>query len=229
MNPPIDTGRALRRELDLLSRVSEEPDLRFLWFWKAPQSLVAPRKLAARPGFDTAARTLTAEGWPVFLRSTGGDVTPQGPGIVNVTHVYATSADIRFDIARAYDALCAPIEAALGPGATRGWQSGAFCDGAHNVQFDGRKFAGTAMRFRPARGDRSRHAVMAHALMLFEPPPEAAITAINRFLEAMGEDREIDRNAHTGLPDRMSGDRFLAALKHHFSDIADLPRLSILD
>ena len=55
------------------------------------------------------------------------------------------------------------------------------------------------MRFRPAAADRSRMAVMAHALMLMEPPGGAAIAALNRFLAALDEPRRIDRDAHIGL------------------------------
>ncbi len=212
-----DTAEALEHEIELLERVSRDPESRFLWFWQAQQSLVAPRKLGAKPDFATAAVDLTAEGWPVLLRSTGGDVTPQGPGIVNVTHVYVCPPDTRFDLEQQYDRLCAPIEAALGKGASRGWQPGAFCDGAHNVQWQGRKFAGTAMRFRQARADKSRYAVMAHALMLFAPPPEPAIDAINRFLELIDEPRVISAEAHTGLPESESAEAFLKRLVEEFT------------
>jgi lipoate-protein ligase A len=218
-----EAGDALSREIELLDRVSRDPDQRFLWIWQAPQSLVAPRKLSTLPMYTDAARELSADGWPVSLRSTGGDVTPQGPGIVNVTHVYSGRPATSFDLAENYGLLCLPIEQALGQGASRGWQPGAFCDGAYNVQWNGLKFAGTAMRFRQCRADKSRYAVLAHALMLFEPPSTAAITAINRFLGRLGEARQIDPTAHTGLPDGVSPDDFLNRLHHAFAAL-DLPR-----
>ncbi len=218
-----DTEEALAREMALLGQVSDAPAKRFLWFWSAPQSLVAPRKLGSKPRFRDAAVELAKDGWPVFLRGTGGDVTPQGPGIVNVTHVYAGSTSRTFDLDAEYDRLCTPIETALGPGASRGWQPGAFCDGAHNVQWSGRKFAGTAMRFRPCRADRSRHAVMAHALLLIEPPSAAAIAAINRFLSALHEPRVIDPAAHTGLPPALDKTTYLSRLERAFQAMDDLP------
>jgi lipoate-protein ligase A len=213
----LDAAQALAREADLLAQVSETPDMRCLWLWDCPRALVVPRKLALLQGFDEAARASVEAGWPVTQRITGGDVTPQGPGIVNVTHAYSVPAR-GFDMGREYDRLCTPIERALGPGASRGWKPGAFCDGAHNVQIDGLKFAGTAMRFRPARGDRGRMAVMAHALMLMRPPEPAAIAALNALLAALGEPRRIDRAAHGGLPGTGAVPDFLARLVRAFDD-----------
>ena len=210
----LEAGEALAHEMTLLGEVSAAPGARRLWFWQSPQALVAPKKMASLPGFDAAADKMAAAGWPVHLRATGGDVTPQGPGIVNVTHVYTVDRAADFSIEAEYDRLCAPIETALGPGAARGWMPGAFCDGAYNVQFHGRKFAGTAMRFRPARGDRSRMAVMAHALMLMEPPSAAAIDALNAFLEALGEARRIDPASHIGVGREVSA--FVACLTEAF-------------
>lgn len=209
---------ALAHEAALLAEVSAAPGRRHLWLWQSPQALVAPRKLAALPSFQAAAAQLEAEGWPVSLRATGGDVTPQGPGIVNVTHVYTAPRSKGFDLDREYARLCAPIETALGAGASRGWQPGAFCDGAHNVQWNGLKFAGTAMRFRPCKADKTQMAVLAHALMLFEPPNPEAIAAINRCLAALDQDRRIDLAAHTGLPLGLSPEDFVARLVAAFDD-----------
>ena len=208
----LDAEEAMARETAMLMEVSEDPSKRFVWLWQSQQCLIAPRKLSRLPGYADVADALTDQGWPVSLRSTGGDVTPQGPGIVNVTHVYSRPPKEKFDLDREYDRLCRPIEAALGNGATRGWQPGAFCDGAHNVQWSGLKFAGTAMRFRPCKADKTRYAVLAHALMLMEPPTEAAIGALNRFLRGLDQDRRIDLAAHTGLPAGQDRDRFLTRL-----------------
>ena len=216
----LDAASALAREGELLDHVSANPDETHLWFWQSPRALVAPRKLAAKPKFEAAVAEMAAHGWPVYLRGSGGDVTPQGAGIVNVTHVYARPEGEMFDIDAAYDRICAPIETALGDGASRGWMPGAFCDGAHNVQFQGRKFAGTAMRFRPARANRTRYAVMAHAIMLFAPPQPSAIEALNRFLKAIDEDRQIDADAHTGLPEGVTAEAFVGRLAQAFGKSA---------
>lgn len=208
----IAIADALRREADLLEDVANDPGHRHLMFWQTDQCLVAPAKMARKPGYRGVCDGLERDGWPVHLRNTGGDVTPQGPGIVNVTLVYALPAGPP-DIAATFDRLCGPIEAALGKGASRGGIPGAFCDGAHNVQIDGAKFAGTAQRYRRCHKDRDRFAVLAHALMLIAPVEAAQITAINRFLHALGEPRVIRRDAHGSLPTGLCLDDFLARLR----------------
>ena len=208
----LPTGRALAWEAQLFDEVSRHPEKSFLKVWEGDRSLVAPRKLAALTDFPDVAARLADEGWPVHVRATGGDVTPQGPGILNVTHVYTWQSSGPFDIAAGYHRLCAPIEAALGAGASRGWQPGAFCDGAYNVQWNGLKFAGTAMRFRPG------HTVLAHALMLIEPPEPTTIAALNRFLSALNQDRIIQEDTHTGLPNGQTVDDFITRLVTAFDE-----------
>jgi lipoate-protein ligase A len=215
----LDAADALAREGELLADISSAPGMRHLWLWQSPRALVVPRKLAVLPGFADAARASREAGWPVTQRITGGDATPQGPGIVNVTHVYSVPAR-GFDMGREYDRLCAPIERSLGPAASRGWNPGAFCDGAHNVQVGGLKFAGTAMRFRPCAADRARMAVMAHALMLMRAPEAEAIAALNRLLHALGEPRLIDAAAHGGLPRGRTEADFLPTLAAAFDAAA---------
>lgn len=214
----LDTGRALAWETQLFDEVARHPEKAFLKVWEGSRSLVSPKKLAALPAFAKVAAKLTEEGWPVHVRATGGDVTPQGPGILNITHVYTWPSRGPFDIAAGYHRLCAPIEAALGSGASRGWQPGAFCDGAYNVQWNGLKFAGTAMRFRPGREDKSSHTVLAHALMLIEPPEPGAIAALNQFLRGLDQDRTILHDTHTGLPTGQSVDGFIIRLVQAFED-----------
>lgn len=212
----MNAADALAHEMQLLDDVSHNPDRRHLWFWESPQCLVSPKSLSNKTNFDKASCQLENEGWPINLRSTGGDVTPQGTGILNVTHVYATQPGKAVDLKKEYDRLCSPIEQALGNGATRGWQPGAFCDGEFNVQFNGRKFAGTAMRIRRGKADRTRSAVLAHAIMLIDPVSLDAIAAINRFLRLLEEDRQIDPDAHASLPVGYDTSDFISALQDAF-------------
>ncbi|MEL6533605.1 MAG: protein ligase [Pseudomonadota bacterium] len=224
----LDTGAALEREGTLLVEASLQPSLRYLWFWEGSQALVVPRKLAVKPGFERACEMMRAGGWPVHVRATGGDVTPQGPGIFNMTHVYTRPAGAKMSLAGEYDLICGPIERALGPGATRGWQPGAFCDGAYNVQLMDKKFAGTAMRLKPSRAEAGRAAVLAHAIMLAHPPRAGVIAALNRFLEAMEEPREIRLDAHTGLPAALGLDGFLERLSAELDGLETLSEELIL-
>lgn len=215
----LDAGEALARELDLLEDVSQNPSHRHVWLWESPQCLVSPKSLSTKASFAASAETMKSDGWPINLRSTGGDVTPQGTGILNVTHVYATKPGQAVDLKQEYDKLCTSIEQALGAGASRGWQPGAFCDGEYNVQLNGLKFAGTAMRIRRGKADRTQSAVLAHAIMLIEPVSLNAIEAINRFLTLLGEDRQINIAAHASLPSDITKLTFAKKLETAFREI----------
>jgi len=215
----LDAGEALARELDLLEDVSQNPSHRHVWLWESPQCLVSPKSLSTKATFADSVEEMKANGWPINLRSTGGDVTPQGAGIMNITHVYATKPGQAVDLKREYDKLCTPIEQTLGDGTSRGWQPGAFCDGEYNVQLNGLKFAGTAMRIRRGKADKTQSAVLAHAIMLIEPVSLNAIEAINQFLTLLGEDRQINIAAHASLPSEISKLTFAQKLETTFWEI----------
>lgn len=211
----LEIGEALARETALLNEASLKRVPFKVWFWQSGQALVAPKRLSTKPNFVRACEALSSKGWPVHTRATGGDVTPQGLGIVNVTLVFTPEGPA--DISANYRCLCAPMEQTLGSEASRGWNPGAFCDGAYNVQLNGLKFAGTAQRLKKVRGS-ERSAVLAHALMLMQPPSNDAIDALNLFLELVEEPRRIDLHAHTGLPVGTAQDDFLDRLHAAYSD-----------
>lgn len=205
----LDIGAALDREMEMLAEATSLPGPAKIWFWQSNQALVAPRKLAVNPAFNEACAKLATLGWDVHTRSTGGDVTPQGPGIINATLVFVPEGPP--NIPENYDRLCTPMERVLGNKASRGWNPGAFCDGEYNVQWNGLKFAGTAQRLKRVKGTQ-RSAVLAHALMLMKPPTQDAIDALNLFLEILGEPRQIEADRHTGLPDGVNVEEFLTRL-----------------
>jgi lipoate-protein ligase A len=193
---------AIDHERALLDRVAGGAADRALSFWTTEACLVAPRNLTVRPGFAAAAALLAADGMRVHERDTGGDLMPQGPGIVNVTLVFATPAAAQLSIAEAYDALCRPIEALLarhGVAARRGPVPGAFCDGAHNIAVGSGKLAGTAQRWR--RGRDGRTTILAHAAIICAGDLDAPAAAANRLYAACGLDRRVNPALHLRLFD----------------------------
>ena len=79
------------------------------------------------------------------------------------------------------------------------------------------------MRFRPCKADRTQFAVLAHALMLFTPPADDVIGALNVFLTCLGEAREIHGQVHTGLPDDLAPEVFLQRLRRSFEGSMETP------
>jgi lipoate-protein ligase A len=192
--------RALDSERDLLARVVSGECDTALSFWSTQQSIVVPRRLSKNSVFDSASRLSQLRGWPVTLRESGGDATPQGGGVINVT--YAHVCDQHPPIADSYRKLCAPIVRLVegfGQSGICRSVSGSFCDGDYNVVCHQRKLAGTAQRRSRRRGRGSSAVLFAHALILVNADIVGSVDAINRFYEDCDQPASIDAGAHINL------------------------------
>jgi hypothetical protein len=194
-------GAALEGEATAMERVCTQPGS-FIRFWESiEQCIVAPAGMALRePNFPAACKALAEFGWPVYQRRTGGCITPQARGILNVTQVFRAPLELGID--ESYDRLCSPIELVLknfGHTATRGSLPEVFCNGRHNVQIDGKKFAGTAQRRSLCRDEATSVAILNHALMIIDPLPMIAFEALRLFHKELGGTVSIHPNAHGWL------------------------------
>lgn len=182
--------------------------------WSMPKGLVVPKSFAIYDKFESAAAQMGEAGWPLHLRQTGGDLTPQGPGVINLSYVFSHPADAGLSISAAYHRLCDPIigflKDAYGLESYCSEVSGAFCDGKFNVVIDGIKIAGTAQKWRPYRAaDGSKHiGVLAHAALIADADVSALIEASNRFYKLCDVDRQIDVACQTSLARLIPAGRF---------------------
>ncbi len=214
----LSISEALEYEIDCLQSVSLDPTSFKLWFWETDQCLVVPKSYKMQNGFKEGAAALAAIGWPVAVRETGGGITPQGPGIANVSFIF--SVDKSAGIDQTYDILCTPIEETLltfGLVASRGALDGTFCDGKHNILIDGRKFAGAAQRQRRCVASPQKKSVLAHAMMLAEAPKLELFDAINLFLTHFGQRQSVQPQLHTGLLSELDLKLFLNILDMKFN------------
>ena len=60
-----------------------------------------------------AARTCAAAGWPVTTRKTGGGITPQGPGVLNVALAFTVAPPKGRDIRGSYAEITDPLTEAF--------------------------------------------------------------------------------------------------------------------
>ena len=208
----------------MLHRVASGASAFELELWQTAPCLVAPRAMARLAGFRRACAESASAGWPVHLRDTGGGLVPQGAGIANISFAYASRPRDKPSIKAAYQRLCAPIlrelrrlDLACGLGAV----DGALCDGLYNVNVAGRKFAGTAQRWRRMSGGTGQIAVFAHAVLLIRPDTPAAVEAANRLYEGCGVGKRVRPEAHTALSEYAEppgfADVFLGNLKSRFA------------
>ncbi len=194
----VTSGRALYNEHGIV-------------LWQTPQALIVPSGMPRIDGFEAASRASAAAGWPVFERDTGGDLTPQFDGILNLSMAFAVGEGER-NIAAAYGRLIAPVLAflreGLGVDAYASSVRGAFCDGAHNIVIDGRKLAGTAQRWRlmPEReGEANVTRVLGHIAIVCGGNLHGALDAVNAFYASCGIDRRVVRDAHITLQEAAAG------------------------
>lgn len=203
--PVYSAEEGLGREMDLLDAVASGKRQAGFMLWRCQRSLVVPRNLANRPRFASACDRMNERGWPVVVRQTGGDLTPQSPGLLNVAMVFRQQRHTGA-IHDSYQQLCAPLIRALD---TLGIQAycnsvqGAFCDGDYNLVVDGKKLAGTAQRWRHLRNEvpsrTSDHAVLAQAVILVDEKLTRLWHIGNEFYRACDIDYRIEPQRHIAL------------------------------
>jgi len=161
--------KALEFETAITERFKNPDVTQVLEFWTTDQSLVAPTSLKSAPDFSRACKTLERAGWPVVERKSGGGITPQGPGVLNIALAYAPDPVETPTIQGVYQMFCSPLinlVKSFGEDANTASVPGSFCDGDYNVVVNERKLMGTAQRWVRVRALEPRQVIFVHALIL---------------------------------------------------------------
>lgn len=196
--------------MSLLSAITSGQLRAGFLIWRCSQSIVVPRRLAQHARFALAAERMEVEGWPVHIRSTGGDLTPQAPGLLNVALAFRCRRE-KNAIHNSYLALCQPLIEHLaesGIHAECASVPGSFCDGDYNLVVGGRKLAGTAQRWRrlqpEADAAENEFGVLAHAVLLCDEPLDRLWQAANRFYQHCGLPPHVQPECHVALAELRS-------------------------
>lgn len=222
----LTAAAGLQAEQDLLAEVCAGRQPHGLLFWQPiDHALVMPRRMNRLEHFDVACGELAASGWPVLLRETGGEPVPQSPATVNVALVYAAPRSEgdqnRLEIAyrRLCDPLCAVLDA-YGGESSLGEIEGAFCDGRFNVNLDGRKWVGTAQRWRQGLSG-TRPVVLVHGAMLMDNERASMVGAVNRFNQRCGAPQICRADSHIALHERFAAEDVFERLSSAYRGILD--------
>jgi len=216
----------LRAEQDLLASVCRGEQPHGLLFWQpCDKALVMPRRMSRLEHFAVACQAVEAQGWPVLLRETGGEPVPQSAATVNVALVYVAprSEGDQNRIETAYQRLCQPLCDALsqlGGEPSLGEVEGAFCDGRYNVNLDGRKWVGTAQRWRQGLSG-TRPVVLVHGAMLMNNERESMVAAVNVFNRTCELQQRCRADSHIALHEKFPAPRLIEALERAFADMLD--------
>jgi len=210
----IGFAEALALERALVERIRAATDIAQpeTLVWRTQRAIIVPRGMPSRDYFAKASEACVALGFPVHERDTGGDLTPQDPGVVNFSigfELRGSGASIK----TAYQRLAAPLLAflreAYGVAPYLSAVPGAFCDGDFNIVVDGRMLGGTAQRWKLAggEGEERRVIVLGHVALLADNDLGVAFDALDAFYAASGSDRRIARERHVRMVDIAGADR----------------------
>lgn len=223
-------SNALELEAAIVERFRDPEVMYELQFWTTDQCLVAPASLKKLPRYNQACAELEAIGWPVVVRKTGGGVTPQGNGILNVSIAYALDPVETPTIHGVYQMFCAPLLQfleSLGCHANTAFVPGSFCDGEYNIVVDNRKVMGTAQRWTHIRALESRQIVFAHALILLDANLDAGIQAINHLYRACEMEMNINVDVHANLKQLVGNENPLIEQQQVINRLQELYRVEL--
>lgn len=203
-------------EMALLDAALADPGRAMRRLWRTERCLVVTPLLAHKAGFEAAAGTSAARGWPVVVRRTGGGPVPQGPQTLNVSVASAQDRASAPEIDPAFrtfaDGLCDALRA-CGLAPEIGEIPGSCCPGRYDIALGGRKIVGIAQRRRQGRqGDRLLTATLVHAMLWLEGDLAEGVDALERFLSEAGAPERFAR-ARMGTVEEIAGRGTVRALE----------------
>ncbi|GJL99297.1 MAG: hypothetical protein DHS20C07_09770 [Methyloligella sp.] len=184
------------------------------FIWSMPQGIVVPKSISSKPSFKNACETMASLNWPVHVRQTGGDLTPQAPGMINISYIFSEVWHEKTSIEAAYKKLCNPITNYLNDTYNiKSYTSsveGAFCDGKFNIVVDGLKIAGTAQKWRRFKNQNKEDclAVLGHVALLGDVPIHQLIAASNSFYKLCDIEKKIKPENHINLSELIPPQKF---------------------
>lgn len=223
---PIDDGLALEQRL--LEQVASGQIRSGYAIWRSHQALVVPRSATHKPGFERASRYCAAKGWPVVVRSTGGEMTPQTKGFINLSMVVRCNG-VKTGIRESYFIICQPLiqwMAAMGIHAYCSYVDGAFCDGDFNLVVNGKKIAGTAQRRKRLKVSASINpendtAMLLHAVILCDEGLDRIWKISNDFYKACQLPPFIIGDRHISLSEitNKTGESFIRQVMKELDEV----------
>ncbi len=201
-----DLARRITFDELLLERVIKGDIGPCLYIGSDAKCLVTTVRESRMANFETARKELSAQGWPIIVRCTGGACVPQSPGVINLSVIHRKVHGWSLD--DGYKLLCDLLTsflASYGLTTTTGEVQGSFCDGRYNLQVGGQKLVGTAQRW--AGGSRENAAVLAHACLLVDLDLIEATEKVNTLYRLCNNSQKFIPEACTTLRDCLGATR----------------------
>lgn len=203
--PSLSVASAFEKEQALIQRVEQGELNEALLLWQPDaQTLVLPAG-QKWPQTPELRRALSALGWQVHNRQTGGAPVPQLPGVINVSYLTVWPANTPYHIQTAYQYFCTILQSffhQLGIATTVGDTPGSYCDGDYNLNISGKKVVGTAqriLRLGAGAGDAKQTVMLAQACLLIDADCQHIVAPVSLCNQLCGHPDRIEAKVHTPL------------------------------
>jgi len=219
-----DLARQVTFDEQLLKQVINGESGPSLCIKRDQRCLVTTVRESRMVNFETARQELSAQGWPIVVRCTGGACVPQGPGVLNLSLIHPKVRG--WSLEDGYMLLCDLLTsflASYGLAPATGEVPGSVCDGRFNLQIGGQKLVGTAQRW--AGGSRENAAVLAHACLLVDLDLVEATEKINELYRLCGNSQRFTPEACTTLRDclgegvQQSSEEFMVGVEQRLTEM----------
>ncbi|OOE81492.1 lipoate--protein ligase [Salinivibrio siamensis] len=203
--PSLSVASAFEKEQALIRRIEQGELNEALLLWQPnAQTLVLPAG-QKWPQTPELRRALSALGWQVHNRQTGGAPEPQLPGVINVSYLTVWPANTPYHIQTAYQYFCTILQSffhQLGIATTVGDTPGSYCDGDYNLNIAGKKVVGTAqriLRLGAGAGDAKQTVMLAQACLLIDADCQHIVAPVSLCNQLCGHPDRIEAKVHTPL------------------------------
>ncbi|WP_370517125.1 MULTISPECIES: biotin/lipoate A/B protein ligase family protein [unclassified Salinivibrio] len=203
--PSLSVASAFEKEQALIQRVEQGELNEALLLWQPDaQTLVLPAG-QKWPQTPELRRALSALGWQVQSRRTGGAPVPQLPGVINVSYLTVWPNNTPYHIRTAYQYFCTIFQSffhQLGITTTVGDTPGSYCDGDYNLNIAGKKVVGTAQRILhlgTGAGLAKQTVMLAQACLLIDADCQHIVAPVSLCNQLCGHADRIEAEVHTPL------------------------------
>ncbi|SIO33454.1 lipoate--protein ligase [Salinivibrio sp. ES.052] len=203
--PSLSVASAFEKEQALIRRIEQGELNEALLLWQPDaQTLVLPAG-QKWPQTPELRRALSALGWQVHNRQTGGAPVPQLPGVINVSYLTVWPANTPYHIQTAYQYFCTILQSffhQLGIVTAVGDTPGSYCDGDYNLNIAGKKVVGTAqriLRLGAGAGDAKQTVMLAQACLLVDADCQHIVAPVSLCNQLCGHADRIEAEVHTPL------------------------------
>jgi lipoate-protein ligase A len=176
-----------------------------LWLWQATPSLVVSKIDSNLKNFEEAKLYTESQGLPVNIRQSGGSAVIQNDQVINISRIYFQDDPIT--IQQSYLNMCRPVLDVLkdlGIEAYLGSVEGAFCDGAYNIVYQGKKLAGTSQRWLSVPKSKSK-IILEHMVIVLKKDYKLWTKKLNDFYRMAGSTQSFKGSAIISL-EEIKGD-----------------------